>query len=70
MNDTIEYLGFDVNGRECEIFLGDAFETHLPSRNRIVLNTPVGEQQAAPGDTLVKGYTGCWVVELPNGIGH
>lgn len=61
--NTIVYEGFNVNGRECEIFLGDAFETHLPSRNRIVVNTPVGEQDAAAGDILVKDVTGCWIRE-------
>ena len=65
---TIQYLGFDVNGRECEIFLGDAFETHLPSRNRIVVNTPRGEQEAAPGDLLISNPAGCWVADPKDGL--
>src|SRR5664279_1462848 len=58
---SIEYLGFDINGGACEIFLGDAFETHLPSRNRIVLHSRLGEQEAAPGDVLKKDAAGWWV---------
>lgn len=50
--EAIQYQGFDVNGRECEIFAGDQFETHLPSVNRIEIR-PFGEQITV-GEWLVK----------------
>lgn len=28
--EAIQYLGFEENGEECELFVGDSFETHLP----------------------------------------
>lgn len=33
----MQYLGFDLNGRECELYVGDEFETHLPSLDQVVL---------------------------------
>lgn len=53
----IQYLGFAVNGEACERFLGDAFETHLPSTDQIVFNTPFGEVVCGVGTWIVQGYT-------------
>jgi hypothetical protein len=50
----MQYLGFDVNGEECERFLGEAFESHLPSRDEIAVRTPSGEVVASVGDWLVR----------------
>lgn len=42
--EAVQFLGFDVNGEECERFLGNSFETHLPNRNEIVVRTVHGEE--------------------------
>lgn len=49
---TMIYLGFDVNGEECELALGDAFETHIPSLNQIVYRIGGREVVAGVGDAL------------------
>jgi hypothetical protein len=35
--EAVQYLGFEENGEECELFLGDAFESHLPDWNEIYI---------------------------------
>ena len=52
MTDRIQYFGFDVNGRECEVFLGDSFETHLPSRDQIIFRDAGGEVVVNVGDWI------------------
>jgi hypothetical protein len=52
---AVQYLGFEENGEECERFLGDSFETHLPSEDKIVFCNLEGETTASKGDWLING---------------
>jgi hypothetical protein len=56
--EAVQYLGFETNGEECELFLGDDFETHLPSQNQIAIRTLEGELTASKGDWLIRGVKG------------
>lgn len=51
--DAIQYLGFAVNGRECEVFLGDEFNSHIPTRDLIELMNGV---TCSAGSWIVRGY--------------
>lgn len=53
MDDEITYLGFEDNGRQVELWLGEAFNSHIPSRNEIEYTNCGGQPVAAwAGDTL------------------
>ena len=56
--EAVQYLGFEQNGEECELFLGDDFESHLPSENKILVRTLEGELTASAGDFLIRGVKG------------
>jgi hypothetical protein len=56
--EAIQYLGFDVNGEECELFLGDSFWTHLPSQNKLEIRTLEGPITASEGDWIIRGVQG------------
>lgn len=56
--EAVQFLGFDQNAEEVEIFLGDSFETHLPSTNQVVVRTLEGELTASSGDWIIKGVQG------------
>ena len=56
--DAMQYRGFDVNGEECEVFIGGSFETHLPSKNQMVIRTLEGELTASVGDWIIRGVAG------------
>jgi hypothetical protein len=56
--EAVQYLGFNANGEECELFLGDDFETHVPSEDKIVVRTLEGELTASKGDWIIKGVQG------------
>lgn len=55
---ALQYLGFDENGEECELFIGDSFESHLPSRNQLVIRTLEGDLTASSGDYIIRGVQG------------
>ena len=56
--NAIQYLGFEVNGEECEVFIGDAFETHVPSEDKIEIRTLEGPLTASRGDWIIQGVHG------------
>lgn len=56
--EALRYLGFDENGEECELWLGDSFSTHLPSQNKIEIATLEGDLTASAGDYIIKGVAG------------
>ena len=57
--EAVQYLGFIKNGEEIEIFLGRAFESHLPSKNQIAMRTPHGDEVLVNvGDWIVQGENG------------
>lgn len=56
--EAIQYLGFDANGEECELFLGDDFWTHLPSQNKLEIRTLEGPIMASKGDWIIRGVQG------------
>lgn len=56
---VIEAVQYDGNnGEEVEGFLGDAFETHLPSTGQIAIRTLEGEITASVGDYVIRGTEG------------
>lgn len=56
--EALQYLGFEANGEECERFVGDTFETHLPSTDQLVIRTLEGEITASKGDYIIRGVQG------------
>lgn len=66
VTEAIQYLGFDVNGEECELFLGDAFWTHLPSRNKLEIRTSKGPIIANEGDWIIRGLKGDYYLLSPD----
>jgi hypothetical protein len=54
----VQYLGFDTNGKECELFIGDTFESHIPSQDQIRIRTLEGPITASKGDWIIKGVQG------------
>lgn len=56
--EYVQYLGFEENGEEVELFLGDDFVTHLPSVNQILVATLEGELAASAGDYVIRGVNG------------
>lgn len=56
--EAIQYNGFLDNGQECEIFIGNAFESHIPSKNQIIIRTLEGEMTASLGDYIIRGIQG------------
>jgi hypothetical protein len=55
---TLQYLGFDHNGRDAELFAGEEFETHLPSQNQMVIRSAAGEVVVNVGDCLSRDADG------------
>ena len=64
--EAIQFLGFDVNGEECELFIGDSFESHIPSQNKIEIRTLEGPITASAGDWIIKGVQGEFYPCKPN----
>jgi hypothetical protein len=56
--ESVTYLGFEVNGKECEEALGGSFETHIPSRNQIVYRVDGREVVANVGDSVPVSHRG------------
>lgn len=56
--EAVQYLGFHENGEECELFLGSSFETHIATKNQIMVRTMEGELTASQGDYLIRGVQG------------
>jgi hypothetical protein len=56
--EAVQYLGFGVNGGECELFIGDSFESHIPSQDKIEIRTLEGPITASKGDFIIKGVQG------------
>ena len=56
--EAIQYNGFDENGKEIEIFLGKSFESHVPSKNKVIIRTLEGEHTASCGDWIIRGVNG------------
>lgn len=56
--EAVQYLGFEENGEECERFLGDAFESHIPDWDKIVIRLQGG------GELVVN--KGNWIVRDPH----
>lgn len=52
------YHGFYENGLEIEEFLGDSFESHVPSKNRVLIRTLEGLMEASAGDIIIRGVNG------------
>ena len=56
--EAVQYLGFDANGEECELFLDGSFESHLPSQDKIEIRTLEGPITASRGDWIIRGVQG------------
>jgi hypothetical protein len=56
--EAIQFLGFEENGEECELFLADSFESHQPSQDKILISTLEGDLTASRGDYLIRGVQG------------
>lgn len=56
--DAMQYLGFNENGLEAELFLEDSFSCHAPSTDEIDIWTREGTMIASKGDWLIKGVAG------------
>lgn len=55
----IEALQFDGgNAGDIELFVGDTYETWLPSTNQIEIRTLEGPLTASKGDWIIKGVKG------------
>jgi hypothetical protein len=64
---AMQYLGFNENGAEAEVFLGDAFSCHAPFTDEIDILTPEGTIViASKGDWLHKGVAGEFYIEKPD----
>lgn len=56
--EYLRYRGFYENGEEVELFLGDDFESHVPTKNRVIIRTLEGELEASRGDVIIRGVNG------------
>lgn len=56
--EAVQYLGYDTNGEECELFIGDSFESHIPTQDKIEIRTLEGPITASKGDWIIKGVQG------------
>jgi hypothetical protein len=56
--EAVQFNGFDENAEEVELFLGDDFVSHLPSKNQLLVQTLEGELTASVGDWIIKGVQG------------
>lgn len=56
MIKAMQYLGFGVNSEAIEVWLGDDFQTHIPSINRIyfMAGDRYAEVSAGVGDWILK----------------
>ena len=56
--EFVRYDGFEENGEEVELFIGNAFDSHIPSRNEVLIFTMEGLMTASQGDVVIKGVNG------------
>lgn len=53
---TVEAMQWDgTNAGELEEFMGDAYETWIPSADQIIVKTLEGELTASLGDYIIRG---------------
>lgn len=64
-SDVVEARQFDGEpSAEFELWLGDAFETWLPSQHALVIKRAGVEHEAVAGDWVIRGLAGdCLVVK-------
>jgi hypothetical protein len=55
---AIQFVSFNTNGVECEVFLGKDFSTHLPGTDQILISTLEGEMACSAGDFIIRGIKG------------
>ncbi len=54
--EAVQFTG--DNAGDVERFIGDAYETWIPSLRKVAIRTLEGEMTASPGDYVIRGVQG------------